>query len=634
MAAFAPAGAQDVGNLLSPGPLSKAHAKLEGIANCEKCHEPGKGVSAKKCLSCHKPVAERIAAKRGVHRDVTDDCVMCHVEHAGRDADIRPLDTTDFNHLEETGFALDGLHAKLAVDCSKCHKSRSYLTLDPACGSCHKDPHKGTLSATCVGCHSTVVAFRETGLAFDHSTAAYPLVGAHQTVECAACHPNRAYKGLRFSECSSCHRDPHEAAFGANCSNCHTTESWSSSKIDHSKTRFPLEGKHIPVECSKCHRTGHAATSELRFGRCSDCHTDPHQGTFTEDCAACHTVNGFKGATFDHLARGKFALSDRHAEIECVACHKTQSSQTAEAQPTLTYRGLPPECVTCHKDVHEGQLGTDCASCHGSRTFRLTTFQHPENPEFFRGKHATTECSKCHRDAVEPISASSMVSSRRYRDLPITCAECHQDTHLGQLGEDCASCHAVDEDRFKAQKFDHARSAFALTGKHATIECVTCHKSEVGSFPSGEGSAVRFKGMQETCQSCHRDIHLGQLGDRCESCHGTQTFKLSTYSHGENRDFFGGDHSGVTCSECHRPVEAEYPAGHGTAIQFSNLDRTCATCHDDAHKGTLGLDCASCHSVFAPFKNASRAFHKDTLLPLEGRHLAAKTAIAPRRGPR
>ncbi len=94
---------QDLGNLLSPGKLSKPHAKLEGLDNCQKCHEPGRKVTAEKCLACHQPVAERIAAKKGVHRDVRGDCVSCHVEHAGVDAELRPFDPKTFDHKAETG---------------------------------------------------------------------------------------------------------------------------------------------------------------------------------------------------------------------------------------------------------------------------------------------------------------------------------------------------------------------------------------------------------------------------------------------------------------------------------------------------------------------------------------------------
>src|SRR6185503_11348080 len=41
------------GALFSPGALAKAHAELEGISNCQKCHEQGKRVTAQKCLACH-----------------------------------------------------------------------------------------------------------------------------------------------------------------------------------------------------------------------------------------------------------------------------------------------------------------------------------------------------------------------------------------------------------------------------------------------------------------------------------------------------------------------------------------------------------------------------------------------------
>ena len=175
-------GGQDLGTLISPGKLSKPHAKLEGIDNCQKCHEPGRKVTAEKCLACHKPIAERIAAKKGVHRDVKDDCVTCHVEHAGVDAELRPFDPKTFDHARETGFPLDGLHAPLAGKCESCHKGRSFLAAKPACASCHNDVHKGRLGSDCAHCHSTAVPFKETTKSFDHSRTAYPLTGAHANV--------------------------------------------------------------------------------------------------------------------------------------------------------------------------------------------------------------------------------------------------------------------------------------------------------------------------------------------------------------------------------------------------------------------------------------------------------------------
>ncbi len=191
-----PAAAQ-VGRLVSPGPLSKAHAALEGVANCQKCHEPGRQVTADRCLSCHQPVAQRIRERRGVHRDVKGDCVTCHVEHAGVDAELRPFDLSRFDHARDAGFPLDGRHAPIAKDCARCHKGRSFLTARPACASCHADVHKGTLGPTCTSCHSTAERFAAARTSFDHSQAAFPLTGAHRTVACARCHAGYDETALR-----------------------------------------------------------------------------------------------------------------------------------------------------------------------------------------------------------------------------------------------------------------------------------------------------------------------------------------------------------------------------------------------------------------------------------------------------
>ncbi len=160
LASSAAASAQ-VAALVSPGPLAKAHSKLEGLANCQKCHEPGRKIAPARCLSCHKPIADRIAAKKGVHRDAATGCEGCHAEHAGVDAELRPFDPKNFNHAAETGFPLDGRHAPLARACARCHKSRSFLEARADCASCHQDVHKGSLGTACAACHTTAVPFAE-----------------------------------------------------------------------------------------------------------------------------------------------------------------------------------------------------------------------------------------------------------------------------------------------------------------------------------------------------------------------------------------------------------------------------------------------------------------------------------------
>jgi uncharacterized paraquat-inducible protein A len=39
---------------ISPGELSAAHAGLEGMSNCTRCHAMGKAIANHKCLDCHQ----------------------------------------------------------------------------------------------------------------------------------------------------------------------------------------------------------------------------------------------------------------------------------------------------------------------------------------------------------------------------------------------------------------------------------------------------------------------------------------------------------------------------------------------------------------------------------------------------
>jgi len=145
VAFLALAGQESQAKLTAPGPLSKAHSSLTGEANCRKCHADGKKIEAARCLACHKPVSDRIAANKGVHREVTGDCEACHQEHQGTDFDIRPLDPKDFDHAAETGFVFEGKHAGPAKNCPACHKVRSYMANQRDCGFCHAEPHQGAM---------------------------------------------------------------------------------------------------------------------------------------------------------------------------------------------------------------------------------------------------------------------------------------------------------------------------------------------------------------------------------------------------------------------------------------------------------------------------------------------------------
>ena len=630
LAGSAGAAHAQIGQLVSPGPLSKAHASVEGASNCEKCHEPGKKVTASLCLSCHKPIALRIQEKRGVHRNVKEDCVRCHVEHAGVDAQLRPFDQKAFNHATETGFAFEGRHAPLAKDCAKCHKTRSFLTASPTCTSCHADVHKGAPGVDCLRCHSTAVPFKAARTDFDHTKAAFRLDGAHQRVACEKCHANKVYRPVKFASCADCHRSPHHQPLAGVCATCHTTATWKTEKFEHAKTRFPLRGAHAPLACVKCHvRPPLQAT--VKFDRCSACHADPHKGSFKQDCSACHNETSFRKGTFDH-ATTRFPLTGKHAAQTCVACHKGVAAMARPETRSIDFRGLSSACASCHTDVHKAELGKACEACHTSSSFKVTTFAHPRFPAFFAGQHQTVSCAGCHvtRAPGVPLRTGVPVDGMKFRNLSTACATCHRDVHLGQVGTACERCHTIEAAKFAATLFSHATSTFQLTGRHQTVECRKCHKQEAADFPAGRGVAVRLKGLSVACASCHQDQHLGQLGPKCETCHTTATFKVVAYTHVNQQTFFVGAHATQKCSACHKSQEADYPAGHGTAVRYK-VGTTCLSCHADAHRGAMGSTCRRCHTP-VEWRTVSRAFHKVGVFPLEGRHLLVDCVACHRDG--
>ncbi len=617
----APAAAQ-LGKLLSPGPLAKAHATLEGAASCQQCHEPGRQVTAARCLTCHQPIAERIRARKGVHRDAAGGCVTCHVEHAGVDANIRPFDTRRFDHAAQTGFPLDGRHAAIASDCARCHKTRSFLTVQPACASCHADPHKPSLGSACVSCHPTSRAFKEASRTFDHDKAAFPLAGAHQRVACERCHVKQTFKGLKFATCADCHRSPHRQTLGDSCATCHAPDTWKTKKIDHARTGFALRGSHAQLDCVKCH-TKPPTQVHLKFAKCADCHADVHRGAFKPDCSACHTESKFGGAPFDHKTTA-FPLDGKHAPLSCASCHKQASATGARvALPRpVEFKGLSTACSSCHADPHKNELGTRCEPCHTSASFKVTQFNHPRSPDFFGGQHAGVACAACHiaDSPRQPRRTGVPIDGWKFKNLALACTVCHVDPHLGQLGTSCDTCHTIATPRFQVARYDHARSTFALTGAHAAVECAKCHKKETAAFPAGSGSAIRFKGLATDCASCHKDPHIGQLGPRCDTCHTSASFTIPRYTHAANAPLFTGRHTAVACAACHKREEAQFPAGRGSAVRYKRGGAACASCHTDPHRSSLGSTCEQCHTPEA-WKTISRAFHKVTQLPLEGRHL-------------
>jgi hypothetical protein len=561
-------GSQEVDLLISPGKLSKSHTHLSGVANCSQCHTEKKKADPLKCLACHRDLAERIKAGRGWHRAKTNGCITCHPEHQGEDFKLIEWDLKKFSH-SETGFPLAGLHKKI-TDCAACHatanalspkKGKTYLLKDAGCAACHSDPHRGQLGTQCAQCHSTDVPFRQ--VVFDHGKSKFPLSGAHKSLACASCHPNKQWKGLRFSRCSDCHADPHRPSFGNDCRSCHKETSWKTSKFNHDQTRFPLRGKHSALTCVQCHPIGEKGR-KIAFANCSDCHRhDPHQGQFGNECQACHVVEGFEKAAFNH-AGTRFPLTGKHIAVSCQKCHPQKAGDKA-----AVYKPLSTACRDCHADVHLKQFTKNCDACHTTLGFSgaALKFNHQTDSTFtLQGKHASLACQKCHKKTRAAFPAG-LGEAVLYKPLSNECVSCHGDHHQGQLSKECSQCHGFDS--FKTVPgFDHDRSRFSLRLFHEKVSCRKCHPLTVLTAGGKTLQTVKYKNISGECRECHRDFD-----------HSRTAFALT------------GAHDGLDCSECHNSRTPNVRK-QGTGKK----DETeCTLCHRSPHLGQRN-NCRECHS--------------------------------------
>ena len=370
----------------------------------------------------------------------------------------------------------------------------------------------------------------------------------------------------------------------------------------------PVISAHADIEseCSECHA---AFSKTLQSDLCLGCHAhknvleDQQAGTGIHgrfapaknaECASCHTEHEGRDAKVVHLDMESFdhnftdfALEGAHIEVVCEDCHKNG----------VHYRDTPSACFDCHQndESHHGSLGENCNNCHVFANWETTSFDHARDTgHTLTGAHQEVVCAVCH-------------TNQRYQGIPSDCYSCHQidDYHEGSYGQECDKCHQTEE--WNQTNFDHARvSGFALQGRHAEIDCSSCHRANVFDIA-----------LDQQCSSCHLvdDVHQGTNGTECGDCHQQSKWSKSGFDHQAKSNFaLRGAHSDLVCKAC-----------HGGSRSAKDLDSACISCHqfDDVHEATLGENCASCHQETAWSENI-RFDHDLSSFPLIGLH-----AIAP-----
>lgn len=265
---------------------------------------------------------------------------------------------------------------------------------------------------------------------------------------------------------------PHRASITQNldCSSCHSQTSWKMEGIvaagetafDHSRTGFPLTGRHRAAGCVDCHHGERPASRQ-----CVSCHEDAHQRQLGQACDHCHGANAWADVSGIKLHRNtRLPLTGMHALATCTECHVRASENT--------WKGVPADCYACHAgdyrrtDIHPLHRGVpgdptkpalpkNCAGCH-----RTTAWSPAFAPAMFQFREAAAGAQAqplavSRHDTVFPISFGK---HRRIR-----CADCHLSEDAPRLVQ-CTGCHAHDAARLSRA---HQRVGVVTGG------CLLCH---------------------------------------------------------------------------------------------------------------------------------------------------------------
>jgi hypothetical protein len=295
----------------------------------------------------------------------------------------------------------------------------------------------------------------------------------------------------------------HRGRFGNDCQNCHNENSFKNVKIlqgfDHSKTNFPLLGKHKDTGCEKCHKG--SLITKPAYAKCYNCHEDYHKGEFIKnnvktDCVECHSEQGFSPSLFSisQHSNTNFPLKFSHAATPCTSCHLIESE--------WKFRIDGGECILCHNNSHGSRISEKffnnrkCENCHSEWSWQIIDFDHQLTSFPLMGKHLEISCSKCHYR-----KNGDNVVTQHFKDLNRNCLECHTDIHFGQFVIDgyelCNDCHTFNN--WEPTLFDHNKTKFKLEGAHIKLSCYSCHKK----VEIKEGNYILYKIKDISCKSCH-----------------------------------------------------------------------------------------------------------------------------------
>ncbi len=255
------------------------------------------------------------------------------------------------------------------------------------------------------------------------------------------------------------------------------------------------------------------------------------------------------------------------------------------------------------------------------------------------------ELQRGHAD-LEGIQNCTRCHEKGQQLNPQNCLNCHailadrikknQGLHSRPEYKPCGNCHIEHQGRTATlifwpngqDKFDHQLTSYQLQGKHALLECRSCHTGRymknLDQLRQQKIDPDRtFLGLTRKCLSCHRDEHRGQLQQECLQCHNMTGWKpVTDFDHTRTHFPLTGIHQQLSCEKCHQRMQDNKDSGDIDFLKFAGLEYdTCNRCHPDVHQTKFGTTCEKCHTT-GGWKNVTLTEfnHDRTNFALHGRH--------------
>ncbi len=320
---------------------------------CGMCHNPhtqsAPSEAAKTCTTagCHDDWRKEPFHLGVRHRDVAQNCILCHQPHAAR------VDPSDCATCHERVRNKKGVRKvpPMPFDTTKAlQESAAPSPAGTHVGLLPRERGKGDvlLEDGPPGAPAPVPRDAFPADTFSHQR--------HKSLDCLTCHVTRAGHGrLTFEPPRGCQICHHQAPARNDCSRCHTSDNLTpahavtvSVNVPEHEARprevaFQHEA-HADVACVDCHTTAVSLKPAAGVLTCENCHADHHQADRT--CSTCHAIGNTLVSAHERPVQ---------AHVACARCH------TPSAVATL----VPdrPFCLTCHAD-QDHYAPKQCTVCH------------------------------------------------------------------------------------------------------------------------------------------------------------------------------------------------------------------------------------------------------------------------------